>query len=300
MLCRVIGEDIKLETHCSDKIGAVRMDPSQVEQIVMNLAVNARDAMPGGGKLTIETQNVELGQEYIEHHGTVTPGPYVMLAISDTGEGMNTDTRLRIFEPFFTTKKLGKGTGLGLATVYGIVKQSEGYIWVYSEPGQGTTFKVYLPRTEGAHTTTDQLPALREAGPRGGGEVLLVVEDEEAILRALERLLTRQGYTVLTAKDPQHAIEQVERFGEPIDLLLTDVVLPGGAGREIADTLRAAHPAMVVLYMSGYTDNSIVHHGVLDEGTPFLQKPFTPATALKKIRALLRGVEHETDEGEVE
>jgi len=262
----------------------VEADPGQIEQVLMNLALNARDAMPQGGKLTIETANITLDEAYVETHVGTKAGSYVMLAVTDTGTGMDAETLERVFEPFFTTKETGKGTGLGLAMVYGIVKQHEGNIWAYSEPGQGTTFKVCLPRvdlpTQGLQTTKRQ-PA------KGGSETILILEDEEAVLAIAQRVLTRAGYGVLPARNPEEADALSAQHGDEIALLLTDVVLPGKNGREVFGGLAAQNPALRVLYMSGYTGNAIVHHGVLDTGTPFLAKPFSPDGLLRKVREVL-------------
>ena len=285
MLHRLLGEDIDLVTVLSEGIGKVKVDPGQMEQVIINLAVNSRDAMPQGGKLTIETADVELDEEYAKRHIAVQPGRYVMLSISDTGVGMTPEVKDRLFEPFFTTKEQGKGTGLGLSTVYGIVKQSGGNIWVYSEPGQGATFKIYLPRVEEPLTEKKREEVSREI-PRGG-ETILVVEDEETVRKLAMRLLKGQGYRVLEASDGGKAFMLCEKYKERIDLILTDVVMPGMSGRELAERLKQIHPEMKVLYMSGYTDNAIVHHGVLKEGIHFIQKPFTLESLARKVREVL-------------
>ncbi|MDO9123155.1 MAG: ATP-binding protein, partial [Deltaproteobacteria bacterium] len=285
MLRRVIGEDIGLVTFMAEDLGNVKADPGQMEQVIMNLAVNARDAMLKGGKLTIETTNVDLDENYARNHVAVTPGSYVMLSVSDTGVGMTPEVKAKLFEPFFTTKEKGKGTGLGLSTVYGIVKQSGGNIWVYSEPGQGTTFKIYLPRVD---------EPLEEAGERVvqkelpcGGETILVVEDEEKVRQVTVQILTKNGYTVLEASHGDEAKQICEQHGGPIHLIVTDVVLPGMNGRELAESLASRYPGAKVLYMSGYTDNAIVHHGVLEKGLHFLQKPFNLEGLLRKVREVL-------------
>ena len=286
MLHRLLGEDIDLVTILPEGIGKVKVDPGQIEQVIINLAVNARDAMPEGGTLAIETANVELDEAYARRHIAVEPGSYVMLSVSDTGVGMSPEVKERIFEPFFTTKERGKGTGLGLSTVYGIVKQSGGNIWVYTEPGHGTTFKIYLPRVEG----TASGKVLQEEGvgeiPRGM-ETILVVEDEELVRKLAIRLLKSQGYKVLEASDGAKALALCEEYRESIDLLLTDVVMPGMSGRKLADRLKQIHPETKVLYMSGYTDNAIVHHGILEEGIDFIQKPFGFDRLAKKVREVI-------------
>lgn len=284
MLRRVIGEDIELLTFLSDELGRVKVDPGQMEQAMMNLIVNARDAMPEGGKLTIETTNVELDEEYARRHLAVKPGSYVMLSISDTGVGMSPEVKERIFEPFFTTKEREKGTGLGLSTVYGIVKQSGGNIWVYSEPNQGTTFKVYLPRVD------EPLEELREEAIREiprGSETVLVVEDDETVRKLAVRLLRKQGYKVLEASDGGKALILCEQYKDPIHLILTDVVMPGMSGRQLVERLQKIHPESRELYMSGYTDNAILHHGVLEQGIEFVQKPFTLEKLARKVRQVL-------------
>jgi CheY-like chemotaxis protein len=263
----------------------VRSDPAQLEQVIVNLSVNARDAMPSGGKLIIETSNVDLDQVYAGIHLAVTPGPYVMLAVSDTGSGMDAHTRAHMFEPFFTTKEKGKGTGLGLATVYGIIKQSEGFIWVYSEPGVGTTFKMYLPRVVAA--VAPPPPMLTRTSPPQGSGTILLVEDEDGIRSLVSGILRGHGYTVLEASRPNAALEISKTFDGPIHLLLTDVVMPQMNGREVAKQISAARPNTKVLYMSGYTDQAIAHHGVLNPGVPFLQKPFTPHALAQKVREVL-------------
>ena len=283
MLGRVIGEDVELRLALG-KIGNVRADPGQLHQVLMNLAVNARDAMPTGGTLIIETTNAELGEEYAELHQPVVPGSYVMLAISDTGTGMTSEVKARIFEPFFTTKERGKGTGLGLSTVYGIVKQSGGYIWAYSEVGRGTTFKVYLPRVD---APVDAFVRPKAAGSVAGHETVLIAEDD-AMLRPLAKaLLERLGYKVLEAGNAVEALAASQAHQGPIHLLVADVVMPGASGRELARQLAPARPDTKVLYVSGYTDDAIVHHGMLEPGLNFLQKPFTPATLAKRVREVL-------------
>lgn len=285
MLRRLIGEDVDLVTATAPELWKIVADPGQIEQIVMNLVVNARDAMPGAGKLTIETANVDLDEEYAGRHSDVTPGPYVMLAVSDTGHGMDAETRERVFEPFFTTKEKGRGTGLGLSTVYGIVKQHGGNIWVYSEPGEGTAFKVYLPRA--AVDAPCESSAPDAAGDLRGAETVLVVEDETPVLKAAVRMLERQGYTVLQARDGLEAQTVANGYEGRIHLLLTDVVMPKASGPETADRLRAGRPEMKVLFMSGYTDEAIVHRRVLDKRMHFVQKPFTVDLLARSVRKAL-------------
>jgi PAS domain S-box-containing protein len=285
LLRRLMSEDIEMLTHCEDIVGTVRADPAQIEQVIMNLVVNARDAMPQGGRLTIETANVELDAIYARDHVTVRPGSYVMLAVSDTGIGMNQETQSHIFEPFFTTKGSGHGTGLGLSTVYGIVKQSGGYIWVYSEPGQGTSFKVYLPAVDSPIETKSSQPEAPAASK--GTESILLVEDEEAVRELARMVLAKQGYAVIVAENPSHAEELAAKHGSDIRLLLTDVVMPGMSGHDLARRISARNPKIRVLYMSGYTDNVIASGGVLERGVSFLQKPFTPRALAAKVREVL-------------
>ena len=285
LLQRLIGEDIEMKSEIDADLGSVKADPSQIEQVIMNLAANARDAMPSGGRLTLETSNIDLDEAYAKDHAGVTPGPYVMLAVCDTGVGMDLETKRHIFEPFFTTKVMGRGTGLGLSMAYGIVKQSEGFIEVYSEPGQGTTFKIYLPRVAApAEVLMGKQPPVETAR---GTETILLVEDDQQLRELAGRVLTGCGYQVLVADSAAEGITRCESHDGKIHLLLTDVVMPGSGGREVAKQVMARRPDVKVLYMSGYTTNAIVHHGVLDAGIAFLQKPFTPASLAAKIREVL-------------
>ena len=285
MLQRLIGEDIELQTVLQSDLGSIKGDPGQIEQVLMNLAVNARDAMPQGGKLTIETHNVSVDEGYISQHIAVSPGPYVMLAVSDTGIGMDEQTQQRIFDPFFTTKELGKGTGLGLSTVYGIVKQSGGNIWVYSELGQGTTFKIYLPRLD--EQAQESRPGKERQEAIFGKETILLAEDEEMVRSLMRNVLKRQGYEVLEAANGGAALLLCECHEGPIHLMITDVVMPEMSGRELTDRLTRLRPEMKVLFMSGYTDDTIVRHGILESDIAFLQKPFTPHALALKVRELL-------------
>jgi PAS domain S-box-containing protein len=286
MLTRLIGEDIDLVMVPGSELGSVKADPGQIEQVIMNLAVNARDAMPRGGKLTIETANVSVDESYARLHTPAAPGEYVMLAISDTGAGMDAETQSHIFEPFFTTKG-PKGTGLGLSMVYGIVKQSGGYIWVYSEPGKGATFKVYLPRvTSSGEYVVPEQPAAFPVITRGQ-ETILLVEDEVTVRRLAHEYLQLQGYTVLEAPDGATALRVSANHKGTIHLLLTDVIMPGMTGRELAHQLLQQKPDLKVLYMSGYTENAIGHNGTLDAGISLLQKPFSLPTLKAKVREVL-------------
>ena len=284
ILERVLGEDVELRLIRAASLDAVQADRGQVEQVVMNLIVNARDAMPNGGQLTIETANVYLDEDYAREHPGVIPGPFVMIAVSDTGVGMDRATQARAFEPFFTTKDRGKGTGLGLSTVFGIVKQSEGHIWLYSEPGAGTTFKIYFPRAEGtaivAHPTTPP-PSVR------GAETILLVEDEDQVRAVAAEVLRKYGYHVLEARSPGEALLVCEQHPVNIHLLLTDVIMPKMNGRQLAQRMQTMRPNLRVVYMSGYTDNVITHHGVLDSDVAFVQKPLTPLPLVTKVREAL-------------
>ncbi len=285
MLDRVVGEDLEIVVTSSDSLGAVRADPTQIEQVIMNLVVNARDAMPKGGRLTIETANVDFDDTYTSAHPTVPPGPFVMLAISDTGTGMDADTQQRIFEPFFTTKPAGEGTGLGLATVYGIVKQMDGYIWVYSEVDRGTSFKVYLPRVEQPATVDGPQRAL--APLARGHETVLVVEDSESLRDLIGELLTEQGYKVLAVTQGEEALALVREGKHRVDVVLTDVVMPKLGGGELVKRLRTIHPELRVIYMSGYTSGAITRQGVLEDGAVLLEKPFAAEKLARTLRLVL-------------
>jgi PAS domain S-box-containing protein len=285
LLRRVIGEDIELRTYLDPHAAQVMVDSGQIVQVLMNLAINARDAMPEGGKLTIETSNVVLDEAYSSSHLAVRPGAYVCLAVSDTGQGMPPETQARVFEPFFTTKRIGKGTGLGLSTVYGIVTQSGGSISVGSEPGHGTTFKIHFPRA--TKTTAASPKAIEETGEASVSETVLLVEDDAAVRNVIRRFLENAGYGVLTASGPEDATELATSRKERIDVLLTDVVMPRMSGRELATRVLLLHPETRAVYMSGYAPNAIVHHGVLDADVPFLQKPFSEEALLRKLRTVL-------------
>ena len=287
ILRRLIGEDVQLETSSAPDLGLVKADRSQIEQVILNLAVNARDAMPEGGRLTIETANAELDASFAHPPAVLSPGKYVMLAVTDNGCGMDAETQTHIFEPFFTTKEKGKGTGLGLATVYGIVKQSGGYVWVYSEPGRGTSFKVYLPRIE-EETLAPSLepPPQFRATPRGS-ETVLLVEDEKGVRELAREYLQMIGYTVLEAEDGYAALELASLHNGKIHLLMTDVVMPGISGRELSERVKTVRPDIQVLYMSGYADQAVVHHGILKSDAVLLQKPFTLSALALKLREIL-------------
>ncbi len=285
MLTRLIGEDIALQSITGGSPGSVKVDPGQFQQILMNLVVNSRDAMPDGGKITIETANVDLDEGYCALHPYVKPGRFVMLAVSDTGKGMSEEVKARIFEPFFTTKERGSGTGLGLATAYGAVHQSGGSIEVSSEVGIGTTIKIYLPRVEGE--VVEPVEDDRRSNLPGGVEKVLVVEDEDIVRNLCTRILERLGYEVLQARNGFEAVASAEANGMRIDLLLTDVVMPGMNGSELATQLVLHYPEMKVLFTSGYTDDAITRHGVLDEGVSFIGKPYTPVALARKVREVL-------------
>ena len=285
MIGRLIGEDIELTTRLADDLGWIRADPNQIEQILLNLAVNARDAMPTGGKLIIETANYQFNESDVTHHLGMSPGAYVMLAVSDTGSGMDKKTLQHIFEPFFTTKEVGKGTGLGLSMVYGIVRQSGGTIWAYSEPGRGTTFKIYMPRAdETSNITGTDAPLSKQLT---GSETILLVEDEAAVRDTAAQILQLQGYSVIQAADADEAMRVCETFANEIHLVVSDVVMPRVSGRQLVERLRHLRPQIKVLYISGYTDDAIIHHGIVGGEMPFLQKPFTKDALARKVREVL-------------
>ena len=287
MLPRLLGEDIAVSINLQSELGSVKADQGQIEQVVMNLAVNARDAMPEGGKLVIETSNVELDHLYARHHPGAKPGSYVKLTVTDSGIGMSAETLAHIFEPFFTTKEVGKGTGLGLATVYGVVKQSGGYVWVDSAPGKGASFQIYLPRIE--ETATPAAAGPSQVENLRGSETVLLVEDADALRKLAQSFLSEHGFQVLTAPNGEEALEAARNHSGSIHLLLTDVVMPGMNGKALADKLLAKWPSLKVVYISGYTDSFIAGHGVLEEGTHLLHKPFTEEALILKIREVLDG-----------
>jgi CheY-like chemotaxis protein len=285
MLQRIIGEHIDLQISLAPELWPVRVDPAQMEQVVVNLAVNARDAMPGGGKLTVETGNVLLGEDYAASHLEAQPGEHVLLAVSDTGMGMSQEVKTHIFEPFFTTKGPGKGTGLGLSTVYGIVRQSGGHIWVDSEEGVGTAFTIYMPR---AVEPVRPLPRPEvEGGMPSGSETILVVEDAPDVRGLAGHVLKAQGYTVLEAANGEEALRLATGHSGPIHLVLTDVVMPGMGGKVLAEQLSGRRPGIKILFMSGYTDEAIAHQGILEPGVALLQKPFSPLALARKVRQVL-------------
>lgn len=283
MLRRVIGEDVQLNVSLAPDAGNVHADPAQLEQVIMNLAVNARDAMPRGGRLTIQTKNAELDEEFTERPSKRT-APHVMLAVSDTGSGIDKETLAKIFDPFFTTKEQGKGTGLGLSTVYGIVKQSDGHVFVYSEVGKGTTFKIFLPRVD---APVQQEGEVSPPVPATGTETVLVVEDEETLSVLTQRILRNAGYTVLAAANGEEALQIIEAHTAPIDLLLTDVVMPGMSGKALAEHALEIRPSLRVVYMSGYLEDTAAYHGVLEDSVHFIGKPFTASGLTAKVREVL-------------
>jgi two-component system cell cycle sensor histidine kinase/response regulator CckA len=284
MLRRLIGEDVELITRLGDRIWTVSADLGQIEQVIVNLAVNARDAMPRGGTLTVETANASVDADAVARHPQMPAGQYVVLAVGDTGHGMAPEIKEHIFEPFFTTKEMGRGTGLGLATCYGIVKQSGGWIWVESEPERGTTFKIYLPRVE---AEAEPEKPVQKMQPVVGHQRILLVEDDESVRKVAFRALRQRGYDVTEAANGQEALEVVNRTAEPFDLLLTDVVMPIMGGLELADRLLASRPDLKILFTSGYAEDGIVHRGVQDGNVAFLAKPYDLSALAQKVRATI-------------
>jgi two-component system cell cycle sensor histidine kinase/response regulator CckA len=284
MLRRLIGEDIELVNKPAADLGTVKADIGQIEQVIMNLAVNARDAMPTGGKLTFETANVDVAEDHTFLQSPIEPGRYVMLSVTDTGCGMDSGVQSRIFEPFFTTKEKGKGTGLGLSTSYGIIKQSGGHIWVYSEPGHGTVFKIYLPRVD---VTAEAVSRREQPRELGGTETVLLVEDDEKVRATTKRILESNGYRVLVAQTGQQALELFDANTDSIELLLSDVVMPGPSGPQLALRLRQRRNDLKVLFVSGYSDHAIMQEGFVSLGASFMQKPFAPASLARKVREVL-------------
>ena len=289
LLRRLIGEDVELRIAYAPDLGLVKVDPGQIEQVIMNLAVNARDAMPKGGRLTIETANIDFDGKHPDQKAMPQGGPHVMLTVSDTGSGMDTETASRAFEPFFTTKELGKGTGLGLAMAYGVVKQSGGDIRVYTEPGRGTTFRIYLPRSEHAVEPAPE-PAPFNLRTVQGTETILVLEDEDALRTLIRQVLRRAGHTVLDTGDPDEAIRLCERHPGNIELLITDMVLPKLSGPQVAERILQLRPGVRVIYTSGYPGKANIPSRLRQNGTTFFEKPFTPDTLVRKVRAVLDAV----------
>jgi two-component system cell cycle sensor histidine kinase/response regulator CckA len=285
MLRSLVGENVDLVVTMAEELGLVKVDPGQLEQVTVNLLVNARESMPRGGRVVIATANAELDESYSRQRAPVRPGPYVVLTVCDTGCGMDPETLSHLFEPFFTTKELGHGTGLGLSTVYGIVEQCGGTIWVDSMPGRGTTFEVYFPRA--AAPAEHEAPSLPPFAPTGSLETVLVVEDEPALRAIVQEILEMSGYRVIEAAGGSEALAASSAHNGEIDLMITDVVMPGMSGRELAEEMSRRRPKMKVLYTSGHTDDAMIHHGVLEKGIPFLQKPFNLESLIDKVRDVL-------------
>ncbi len=290
LLPRLIGEDIELVVHADEELGTIRADASQMEQIIMNLAVNARDAMPNGGKFVIETRDVDLDQTYTASHPLMKPGPYVQMTVSDNGTGMDAETQSHIFEPFFTTKEKGKGTGLGLATVYGIVKQSGGFIWVYSELGKGTSFKIYLPRVDQVEESPNVPNSTGEVPT--GTETILLAEDEQDVREIAREFLESGGYKVIEAKDASEAINLAAKHGGAIDLLVTDMVMPGMTGQELAVHLQREYPGLHIVFMSGYSEHAATEMAHADPSVRLLSKPFSRGALLRAVREILHAKKH--------
>jgi CheY-like chemotaxis protein len=288
MLRRVIRENIQVINHFEEDLGVVFVDPVQIEQVMLNLAINASDAMPDGGRLTIETSNVDLGSDFVRKHPEVKPGPYALLAVSDSGIGMDEATLSHIFEPFFTTKAVGVGTGLGLAMAYGVVKQSGGFIWAFSEPGMGSNFEIYFPRVSGKDSGSKMTQSVSTPS-KGGSETILLVEDEQIVLDLTASILKKAGYTVVTASTPKQALEKMAARTDPIQLMITDVVMPNMSGPKLASRMVAEYPEMKLIFMSGYTDDAVLENGLIQSGNTLLQKPFSPDALKAKVRALLDG-----------
>jgi CheY-like chemotaxis protein len=288
ILRRVIRENIEVINRFEQDLGVVFVDPIQIEQVMLNLAINASDAMPDGGTLTVETSNIDLGPDFVRKHPEVKPGPYALLAVSDSGIGMDETTLSRIFEPFFTTKPLGVGTGLGLAMVYGVIKQSGGFIWAYSKPGMGASFKIYFPRVPGEDSKSEMAQAASTRS-EGGSETILLVEDEQVVLDLTASTLRDAGYKVVTASTPKQALEKMTHLTDPIHIMITDVVMPGMSGPTLAKRVVAEYPEMKLIFMSGYTDAAAIENRFVQPGSVFLQKPFSPDALRAKVRELLDG-----------
>jgi CheY-like chemotaxis protein len=295
MLAQIAGKNIDLDCRLASNLWTVRADPTEIERVITNLVLNAHDAMPEGGRLVIETSNVEIDEEYAGTHADTVPGPYAMISVTDTGTGMTKDVREKLFEPFFTTKEKGKGTGLGLPSVYGIVKQSGGFVWVYSEPGRGTAFKIYLPRAEEEEETTGSVRTPR-SNRKTGAETILLVEDDEEVRKVALRILRRNGYHVLEAANGADALRVCEAAGSGVDLVVTDIVMPEMGGSELAERIREKQPDARILFTSGFTEDAAVRQSFLQPGEAFIEKPFTPATLAKKAREVLDGVDFEEAE----